>query len=141
MGGFGLAGVPEALIKCVARKGVTGLTVVSNEVGTPDHGIGLWDGQMDRVTLSYVGSNRVMELKFLNGEIELELTPQGTLAGTGRVLPNQSGPTLTVLLSTVERLRAGGAGIPAFYTPAGFGTWHHTGGIPIRIRRRAEGGM
>ena len=101
MGGFGLAGVPEALIKCVARKGVTGLVVVSNEVGTPDHGIGLWDGQMDRVTLSYVGSNRVMEQKFLNGEIELELTPQGTLAGMRpHVIPALAcGGSLTVLQS------------------------------------------
>lgn len=84
VGGFGLAGVPEALIQCVKEKGTRDLNVVSNEVGTPDYGVGLWIGQMRRVALSYVGANRVVEKQFLDGEIELELTPQGTLAGISR---------------------------------------------------------
>lgn len=134
VGGFGLAGVPEALVKCVQQKGVRDLLVVSNEVGTPDYGVGLWHGQMKRVVLSYVGANRVIEKEFLDGNIELELTPQGTLAG----FMTQAVSDLILLIQLyvgAERIRAGGAGIPAFYTPAGFGTWHHTGGIPIKIQK------
>lgn len=115
-----MAGVPENLVKAVKENGAKDLVVISNECGTPDHGIGIWENQIKRISLSYVGANRVMEKRFLDGDVELELTPQGTLA---------------------ERIRAGGAGIPAFYTPAGFGTWVHTGGIPIRIGKKlSEGG-
>jgi 3-oxoacid CoA-transferase len=119
VGGFGMAGIPENLCRAVANMPVKDLIVISNECGTPDAGVGLWIDKIKRISLSYVGANRVMEKKFLDGEVELELTPQGTLA---------------------ERIRAGGAGIPAFYTPAGFGTWVHTGGIPIRIQKKLSEG-
>jgi 3-oxoacid CoA-transferase subunit A len=102
-GGFGLSGNPENCIRELARRRVTGLTIVSNNCGTTDKGLGvlLAQGQVKKMISSYVGENKVFERLFLSGELEVELCPQGTLA---------------------ERLRAGGAGIEAFYTPTGFGT-------------------
>lgn len=102
-GGFGLCGNPENLIAAIHRKGIKGLKVVSNNCGIDDKGLGilLKAGQIDKMTSSYVGENKTFERLYLSGELELELVPQGTLA---------------------ERLRAGGAGIPAFYTPTGYGT-------------------
>jgi 3-oxoacid CoA-transferase subunit A len=103
VGGFGMCGVPVDLINAVKRKGVTGLTVISNNAGTDGFGLGLLleAGQLAKVIGSYVGENRLYESLVLKGELNSELIPQGTLA---------------------ERIRAGGAGIPAFYTPAGVGT-------------------
>jgi 3-oxoacid CoA-transferase subunit A len=103
MGGFGLCGIPENLIAAVRRKGTKNLTVVSNNAGIDDFGIGLLlqTGQVRKMISSYVGENKLFEKMVLSGELEVELNPQGTLA---------------------ERLRAGGAGIPAFYTPTGVGT-------------------
>ncbi len=102
-GGFGLSGNPENCIRELARKKVTGLTIVSNNCGTTDQGLGvlLAQGQVKKMVSSYVGENKVFEQLFLSGKLEVELCPQGTLA---------------------ERLRAGGAGIEAFYTPTGYGT-------------------
>ncbi|MBU3064429.1 CoA transferase subunit A [Nocardia sp. NEAU-G5] len=113
VGGFGLCGVPDALIAALADRGVTGLEVFSNNCGVDDCGLGilLSAGQIRRVTASYVGENKEFARQYLSGELEVELTPQGTLA---------------------ERLRAGGAGIPAFYTPAGVGTLVSDGGLPWR---------
>ena len=103
MGGFGLCGIPENLIAAVRKAGTKNLTVISNNAGLADFGIGLLleTRQVRKMIASYVGENKVFEQQALRGEIEVELNPQGTLA---------------------ERLRAGGAGIPAFYTPTGFGT-------------------
>ena len=103
MGGFGLCGIPENLIAAVRRKGIRNLTVVSNNAGIDDFGVGvlLKNRQVKKMVSSYVGENKLFEQLVLSGELEVELNPQGTLA---------------------ERLRAGGAGIPAFYTPTGFGT-------------------
>jgi len=103
MGGFGLCGIPENLIAAVRRKGTKDLTIVSNNAGTDEFGIGLLlqTGQVKKMISSYVGENKLFERLVLSGELQVELNPQGTLA---------------------ERLRAGGAGIPAFYTPTGFGT-------------------
>lgn len=103
VGGFGLCGIPEHLISAVKEKGVTDLTVVSNNCGVDDFGLGqlLEDKQIKKMIASYVGENKQFEQQFLNGELEVELVPQGTLA---------------------ERLRAGGAGIPAFYTATGVDT-------------------
>ncbi len=102
-GGFGTCGIPENLIAAVCRKGTRNLTVVSNNAGSPDAGLGilLQTHQIKKMIASYVGENKLFEQQFLNGEIEVELNPQGTLA---------------------ERVRAAGAGIPAFYTPTGVGT-------------------
>lgn len=102
-GGFGLCGNPENLIRALHAKGVRGLSIISNNCGTTDKGLGvlLASGQVRKMTSSYVGENKVFEKLFLSGELEVELTPQGTLA---------------------ERIRAGGAGIPAFYTRTGYGT-------------------
>lgn len=102
-GGFGLCGNPENLIAAIHRKGIKDLSVVSNNCGVDDKGLGilLQAGQIKKMTSSYVGENKNFERLYLTGELELELVPQGTLA---------------------ERLRAGGAGIPAFYTPTGYGT-------------------
>jgi len=113
VGGFGLSGVPENLIKAIRASGVNGLTVVSSNVGTEDRGLGLLflDKQISKVVGSYVGENNVFEQQFLNGEIEVELVPMGTLA---------------------ERMRAAGAGIPAFYTRTGAGTLVQHGGMPQR---------
>ena len=102
-GGFGLSGNPENCIRELARRKVTGLTIVSNNCGTTEQGLGvlLAQGQVKKMVSSYVGENKVFEKLFLGGQLEVELCPQGTLA---------------------ERLRAGGAGIEAFYTPTGYGT-------------------
>ena len=103
MGGFGICGIPENLIAALQRAGTKNLTVISNNAGTSDYGIGflLRSKQVRKMVASYVGQNKLFEQLVLSGEIELELNPQGTLA---------------------ERIRAGGAGIPAFYTPTGYGT-------------------
>ncbi len=102
-GGFGLCGLPENLIIALRDSGVKGLTCVSNNAGVDDFGLGLLlqTRQIKKMISSYVGENKEFERQFLSGELEVELTPQGTLA---------------------ERLRAGGAGIPAFFTPTGYGT-------------------
>jgi len=103
VGGFGLCGIPENLIIALRDSGVTGLTCVSNNAGVDDWGLGLLlkTKQIKKMISSYVGENATFEKQYMSGELEVELTPQGTLA---------------------ERLRAGGAGIPAFFTPTGFGT-------------------
>jgi 3-oxoacid CoA-transferase subunit A len=103
MGGFGLCGIPEKLIDAVRRKGTRDLTIVSNNAGVDDFGIGLLlqNRQVKKMISSYVGENKLFEQLVLTGELQVELNPQGTLA---------------------ERLRAGGAGIPAFFTPTGYGT-------------------
>lgn len=102
-GGFGLCGIPELCIAALRDKGVKNLVVVSNNCGVDDFGLGLLLGpkQIKKMVSSYVGENKEFERQFLSKELEVELVPQGTLA---------------------ERLRAGGAGVPAFYTPAGYGT-------------------
>ncbi|RPA67888.1 CoA transferase subunit A [Cyclobacteriaceae bacterium YHN15] len=102
-GGFGLSGIPENCIKALLEKDLTGLTCVSNNAGVDDFGIGLMlkKRMVKKMISSYVGENAEFERQLLSGELEVELTPQGTLA---------------------ERIRAGGAGIPAFFTPAGIGT-------------------
>ena len=103
VGGFGLCGIPENLIAALVRKGVKDLTCASNNAGVDDWGLGLMLGsrQIRKMIASYVGENGEFERQFFAGELEVEFVPQGTLA---------------------ERMRAGGAGIPAFYTPAGYGT-------------------
>jgi 3-oxoacid CoA-transferase subunit A len=103
VGGFGLCGIPENLIAAVVRKGVKNLTTVSNNAGVDDFGLGLLlrNKQIRKHIGSYVGENKLLEQMVLSGELELELNPQGTLA---------------------ERIRAGGAGIAAFFTPTGYGT-------------------
>lgn len=103
LGGFGLCGIPENSIAALLRKGVKGLTCISNNAGVDDFGIGLMlkTRQVKKMISSYVGENAEFERQLLSGELEVELLPQGTLA---------------------ERIRAGGAGIPAFFTPAGVGT-------------------
>jgi 3-oxoacid CoA-transferase subunit A len=113
VGGFGLCGVPSVLIQALHDKGVTGLRAVSNNCGVDDWGLGilLKDKRIARMTASYVGENKEFERQFLSGELEVELTPQGTLA---------------------EKLRAGGAGIPAFFTATGVGTQIADGGLPWR---------
>ena len=102
-GGFGLCGIPEGLILQIKKMGVKGLTIVSNNCGVDDFGLGilLKDKQVKKMISSYVGENATFEKQLLAGELEVELTPQGTLA---------------------EKMRAGGAGIPAFYTATGYGT-------------------
>ncbi len=113
VGGFGLCGVPVELIDALVASGAGGLAVVSNNCGVDGWGLGrLLDAhRISRVTASYVGENREFGRQFLDGELEVELIPQGTLA---------------------ERLRAGGSGIPAFYTSAGVGTLIEEGGLPWR---------
>lgn len=103
VGGFGLVGIPEQLILALVEKGVKDLTIISNNCGVDEWGLGLLlkEKQIKKMIGSYVGENKEFERQVLSGEIEVELTPQGTLA---------------------EKIRAGGAGIPAFYTPAGVGT-------------------
>lgn len=103
VGGFGLVGIPEQLILALVETGVSNLTIISNNCGVDDWGLGLLlkNKQIKKMIGSYVGENKEFERQVLSGEIEVELTPQGTLA---------------------EKIRAGGAGIPAFYTPAGVGT-------------------
>jgi 3-oxoacid CoA-transferase subunit A len=103
LGGFGLCGIPENSLAALVELGIEGLTCISNNAGVDDFGIGLLlqRGQVKKMISSYVGENRLFEQLVLSGELEIELTPQGTLA---------------------ERIRAGGAGIPAFFTPTGYGT-------------------
>ncbi|MEM7139359.1 MAG: CoA transferase subunit A [Myxococcota bacterium] len=102
-GGFGLCGIPEALIAAVAKAGVTGLTVISNNAGVDGIGLGvlLESKQVEKMVSSYVGENKLFAQQFLDGDLTVEFNPQGTLA---------------------ERIRAGGAGIPAFFTKTGVGT-------------------
>jgi len=113
VGGFGLNGIPHNLIGALLEQGASNLTTVSNNCGVDGWGLGvLLDAKrVRRTTGSYVGENKEFERQYLTGELELELVPQGTLA---------------------ERLRAGGCGIPAFYTPAGVGTQVAEGGLPWR---------
>lgn len=113
VGGFGLCGIPIVLIEALLEQGTSDLHTVSNNCGVDGIGLGklLSAGRISRTTGSYVGENREFARQFLAGELEVELCPQGTLA---------------------ERLRAGGAGIPAFYTPAGVGTPVADGGLPWR---------
>lgn len=103
LGGFGLCGIPENCITALVKKGVSGLTCISNNAGVDDFGIGLMlqQRQVKKMISSYVGENAEFERQLLSGELDVELTPQGTLA---------------------EKIRAGGAGIPAFFTATGFGT-------------------
>jgi 3-oxoacid CoA-transferase subunit A len=103
LGGFGLCGIPELLIAALVRKGVKGLRTISNNMGVDGFGMGLMleAGMIESHTGSYVGENKLLEQKVIRGELDLTLVPQGTLA---------------------ERIRAGGAGIPAFFTPTGLGT-------------------
>jgi 3-oxoacid CoA-transferase/3-oxoacid CoA-transferase subunit A len=111
-GGFGLCGIPENSIAAIRERGTRDLWFVSNNCGVDDWGLGILLGnkQIRKMTSSYVGENKEFERQFLSGELEVELVPQGTLA---------------------ERLRAGGAGIPAFFTPAGVGTQIADGGLPM----------
>lgn len=113
VGGFGLSGNPTALIQALLEQGTTDLEIVSNNCGVDDWGLGvlLAAHRIRRITASYVGENKEFERQFLSGELEVELTPQGTLA---------------------EKLRAGGSGIAAFYTPTGVGTQVAEGGLPRR---------
>src|SRR5262245_6940794 len=111
-GGFGLCGIPENCIAALRELGTKDLVVVSNNCGVDDFGLGilLQNRQIKKMISSYVGENKEFERQYLSGELEVELTPQGTLA---------------------ERLRAGGAGIPAFYTPTGAHTAISEGGLPL----------
>lgn len=113
VGGFGLCGIPDTLIDAIAQSSATDLEIFSNNCGVDGVGLGvlLALGRVRRVTASYVGENKEFARQYLGGELEVELTPQGTLA---------------------ERLRAGGAGIPAFFTPAGVGSPVSDGGLPWR---------
>jgi len=113
VGGFGLCGIPEVTIQALHDAGVDDLKIISNNCGVDEWGLGvlLADQRISRMTSSYVGENREFARQFLSGELEVELCPQGTLA---------------------ERLRAGGCGIPAFYTAAGVGTQVSEGGLPWR---------
>jgi 3-oxoacid CoA-transferase subunit A len=112
-GGFGLCGIPENCIRALRELGTKGLTVVSNNCGVDDFGLGilLRNKQIVKMISSYVGENKEFERQYLSGELEVELCPQGTLA---------------------ERVRAGGAGIPAFFTPTGAGTAVSDGGLPLK---------
>ena len=114
VGGFGLVGVPNVLITALLRKGSKNLSIVSNNCGVDGGGLGilLEAGRIRHVTASYIGTNKEFERQYLSGLIELELTPQGTLA---------------------EKMRSGGSGIPAFYTPAGVGTLVETGQLPTQF--------
>lgn len=113
VGGFGTSGVPWALVRALRAQGSSGLTIVTNNCGVNGAGLAmlLHDHRIDRVIASYIGQNKEFARQYQAGEIEVELNPQGTLA---------------------ERLRAGGAGIAAFYTPTGVGTLVADGGLPLR---------
>src|ERR1700712_4692824 len=113
VGGFGLCGIPSVLIEALLHSGVTDLEAVSNNCGVDDWGLGLLlsHKRIRRMVSSYVGENKEFERQYLHGELEVELVPQGTLA---------------------EKLRAGGAGIPAFFTATGVGTQVADGGLPWR---------
>ncbi|THX25114.1 succinyl-CoA:3-ketoacid-coenzyme A transferas-like protein [Aureobasidium pullulans] len=121
--GFGLCGTADTIIKAMAKRGVESLhslKAVSNNAGAGPYGLAelVQNGQLTSVILSFLGTNKAIEKKYLSGELDVELTPQGTIA---------------------ERIRAGGAGIPAFYTPTGVHTWIETGEIPIRMGPPKEG--
>ncbi|TFV67082.1 UNVERIFIED_ORG: CoA transferase subunit A [Bacillus sp. AZ43] len=120
VGGFGLCGVPIGLIEALREQGARRLTTISNNCGVDDQALGvlLYAGRISKTISSFVGGNKELARLYLSGELDVELTPQGTLA---------------------ERLRAGGVGIPAFYTPTGVGTLVAEGGIPIRYD--AEGNV
>jgi 3-oxoacid CoA-transferase subunit A len=120
VGGFGLCGVPIALIDALLEQGTDQLVTISNNCGVDDQALGvlLYAGRITKTISSFVGGNKELARLYLTGELEVELTPQGTLA---------------------ERLRAGGCGIPAFYTPTGVGTMVADGGIPVRYD--AEGNV
>mmetsp|Transcript_23673 Transcript_23673/g.47067 ORF Transcript_23673/g.47067 Transcript_23673/m.47067 type:complete len:521 (+) Transcript_23673:398-1960(+) len=120
VGGFGLCGIPESLIDAVSKSGAKEITAVSNNAGVDGFGLGvlLESGQVKRMVSSYVGENKTFERMYLSGDLEVELTPQGTLA---------------------ERLRAGGAGVPAFYTPTAAGTVIAEGGFPIKYKADGSG--
>ncbi len=120
VGGFGLCGVPVALIDALLEQGTSGLTTISNNCGVDDQALGvlLYAGRIVKTISSFVGGNKELARLYLSGQMEVELTPQGTLA---------------------ERLRAGGTGIPAFFTPTGVGTLVADGGIPVRYD--AEGNV
>lgn len=120
VGGFGLCGIPSVLIQALREQGSGDLEVISNNCGVDDWGLGLLlqDGRLRRVVASYVGENKEFARQYLAGELEVELTPQGTLA---------------------ERLRAGGSGIPAFFTATGVGTQIAEGGLPWKYD--FEGGV
>ncbi|MCU1483133.1 MAG: succinyl-CoA--3-ketoacid-CoA transferase [Subtercola sp.] len=113
VGGFGTAGVPDALVNALLESGAEHLEIVSNNCGLDGWGLGklLEAGRIDRVVASFIGNNKEFERQYMSGQIELELTPQGTLA---------------------ERMRAGGVGVPGFYTATGVGTMVSEGGLPIR---------
>jgi 3-oxoacid CoA-transferase subunit A len=115
-GGFGLCGIPENCIAALRALGPKNLTVISNNCGVDDFGLGvlLRNKQIVKMVSSYVGENKEFERQYLSGELEVELCPQGTLA---------------------ERLRAGGAGIPAFFTPTGAGTAVSEGGLPLKYAK------
>lgn len=119
VGGFGLCGNPENLIAALKDQGTKNLTVISNNCGTTGHCLGLvlQNKQIKKMISSYVGENVEFARQFLSGELEVELVPQGTLA---------------------EKIRAGGAGIPAFYTATGVGTQVHLGGLPLRYGSNGE---
>jgi len=118
-GGFGLCGNPENLLLALMKKKVKSLTIISNNCGTIDHGLGilLKKKQIKKIYASYVGENKEFERQFLTGEVEVELIPQGTLA---------------------EKIRSGGAGIPAFYTPTGVGTQVALGGVPMLFNENRD---
>lgn len=119
VGGFGLCGIPTVLIEAIEQSGITDLEIISNNAGVNGVGLGrlLESRQVRRVIASYVGENDEFARQYISGELEVELTPQGTLA---------------------ERLRAGGVGIPAFYTTAGVGTLVADGGMPWKFNASGE---
>lgn len=119
-GGFGVCGLPESLIEEAIRQKIGNLTVVSSNAGVANFGLGLMlkEGLIKRMIGSYLGANKLYEQKYLTGQVELELTPQGTLA---------------------EKLRSGGKGIPAFWTKTGTGTVVEHGGFPIKLKSDGSG--
>ncbi|HYO86337.1 MAG TPA: CoA transferase subunit A [Dermatophilaceae bacterium] len=119
VGGFGLCGIPSVLIQAIFEMGISDLEVTSNNCGVDDWGLGilLADKRIRKIHASYVGENKEFERQYLEGELEVELTPQGTLA---------------------EKLRAGGCGIAGFYTESGVGTWVAEGGLPLKYDGRGH---
>ncbi|QRW07545.1 succinyl-CoA:3-ketoacid-coenzyme A transferase [Ceratobasidium sp. AG-Ba] len=120
-GGFGLCGTPDTLIQALSRRPeVKGLTAVSNNAGVGERGLGklLYTGQISKMICSYIGNNKNLESLYLSGKVAIELTPQGTLA---------------------EKIRSAGAGVPAFFTPTGFGTAVQAGGMPIKYKEDSDG--